>query len=297
MSLLRKHRPSPAMIVALVALFVAMGGTGYAVTNLPKRSVGPAQLRKNAVRAEHIKAGSISAAKLAKSTLNSLRSPVAAPSLASGAAAAGAASGSTSADGRVAYADKAGFADRAALADRATTADRAATAGTAAAADSAAVADSAKLAENASRLGGKPVAEFVTSDTVHWVTPFTIGKGSREMLKAGPFTLTARCRLNETIGLVPNQDQADIVISTTQQDSAFDGEDLLGRFGPTTDIESRQFVNTAVSNHGLAKFEASSDGLAIGGDGVVYIKGSYLFAGINISGQPDKCKFGGYVFL
>ena len=67
-----KHRPSPAMIVAMVALFVAMGGTGYAVSKLPKRSVGPTQLRKNAVRSEHIKAGEITTAKLAKSTLSSL---------------------------------------------------------------------------------------------------------------------------------------------------------------------------------------------------------------------------------
>jgi hypothetical protein len=288
MSLLRKYRPSPAMVVALLALFVAMGGTGYAVSKLPKRSVGPAQLRKNAVRSQHIKAGSITTAKLAKSTISSLRSPVAAPSIASGAAAAGAASGSND---RVAYADKAGFADRAALAERATTA------AVAAAADTTAVADRAKLAENASLLGGRAAGEFLTGDTVHWVTPFTVGEGMRDMLKAGPFTLTARCRLNETIGGVPNQDQADIIISTTQHNSAFDGEDLLGRFGPENDIETRQFVNTAVSNHGLAKFEASSDGLAIGGDGVVYIKGSYLFAGININGQLDKCKFGGFVFL
>ena len=79
MSRLWKYRPSPAMIVAMLALFVAMGGTGYAVSKLPKGSVGSAQLRKNAVRSKHIKAGSITKAKLAKSTLSSLRAPVAAP--------------------------------------------------------------------------------------------------------------------------------------------------------------------------------------------------------------------------
>jgi hypothetical protein len=286
MSRLWKYRPSPAMVVALLALFVAMGGTGYAVSKLPKRSVGPAQLRRNAVRTEHIKAGSVTTAKFAQSTLTSLRSPIAAPSVAS--AVGTAAAGTTDS---VAYAAKAGFADRAALADRATTADNATAAGTAA------VADRAKLADNASLVGGKPVSDFLTSDTVRWVAPFTIGKGTREMLRVGPFTLTARCRLSEIIGGIPNQDQADIVIATTQRDSAFDGEDLLGRLNPGEDPEKSQFVNTAVSNHGLAKFEASSDGLAIGGDGVVYIKGSYLFAGINIAGQPDKCRFGGYIFL
>ena len=59
MSRLWKHRPSPAMIVAMLALFVAMGGTGYAVSKLPKGSVGSAQIRNNAVRSKHIKAGSI----------------------------------------------------------------------------------------------------------------------------------------------------------------------------------------------------------------------------------------------
>jgi hypothetical protein len=277
------------MIVAMLALFVSMGGTGYAVSKLPKRSVGPAQLRKNAVRAEHIKPGSITTAKLARTTLSSLRSPVAAPAIAGGSNAA--AAGSSAAPDRVSYADKAGIADRATLADHATLADEAA------AADTAAVADHAKLADNASKLGGKSVAEFLTSDTIHWITPFTIGEGTQEMLKVGPFTLTARCTLDETIGGIAGQDQADIIISTTQAKSAFDGDDLRGSFDEDSNIEARQFVNTTASPSGNAKFEASSDGLAMGGDGVLYIKGSYLFAGVNVAGQPGKCRFGGYLFL
>ena len=35
-----KHRPSPAMVIALVALTVALGGTGYAAVTLPTNSVG-----------------------------------------------------------------------------------------------------------------------------------------------------------------------------------------------------------------------------------------------------------------
>lgn len=292
MSRLWKHRPSPAMIVALLALFVALGGTGYAVTSLPKRSVGPAQLREQAVRAQHIKARSITMAKLAKSTLSSLGSlqtPVAAPAVAGGPAAVAA----TSAPGadRVAYADRAGFADRAGLAERASAADAAA------AADTAAVADRAKLADTASTLGGMPVAAFLTSEMIRWVPPFTIGAGTRELLKVGPFTLTARCIIDTTIAGVPNQDQADIIISTTQARAAFDGDDLLGSLDPNDNIENRQFVNTVPTPHGEPRFEASSDGVAMGGDGVVYIKGSYLFAGVNVGGQAEKCRFGGYIFL
>ncbi len=39
------NRPSPAMIVACLALMIALSGTGYAVTALPRNSVGTAQLK------------------------------------------------------------------------------------------------------------------------------------------------------------------------------------------------------------------------------------------------------------
>jgi hypothetical protein len=299
MSRLWKHRPSPAMVVALVALFVAMGGTGYAVTKLPRRSVGPAQLRKNAVRSEHIKAGAITTAKLAKSTLSSLRSPVAAPSLAGGSSAT---TTSSATPDHVAYADKAGLADRATRADHATLADRATSADVAAATDTAAVADRAKLADNASALGGMSAADFLASDTIRWIPPFTIGDGTtkeatKDLLKVGPFTLTARCIPSRNSPGTGNPEEiADIIISTTQAKAAFDGDDLLGSLDPNDNIENRQFVNTA-GVPGEPRFEASSDGLAIGPDGVLYIKGSYLFGGINIGGQTNKCRFGGYIFL
>src|SRR5688572_14070384 len=257
MSVLWKHRPSPAMIVAIVALFVAMGGTGYAVSKLPKGSVGAAQLRKNAVRSQHIKAGSITKAKLAQSTLSALAAPAGAqgPVTSSGVAA----------PDSVPYADRAGLAEKALVADRALAADKAAAADSAATATNAA---KAAHADNASALGGRSASSFLDSDTIHWVTPFTIGEGTKEMLKVGPFTLTARCTLDETINGIFGQDQADIIIATTQSRSAFDGDDLLGSLDPGDNIETRQFVNTEATAHGNPRFEASSDGLAIGGDGV-----------------------------
>ena len=57
----RVHRPSPAMTVALVALFVAMGGTGYAALKLPKNSVGSKQIKKNAVTSSKVRDGSLRA--------------------------------------------------------------------------------------------------------------------------------------------------------------------------------------------------------------------------------------------
>ncbi|MCL2418183.1 MAG: hypothetical protein FWD04_02740 [Conexibacteraceae bacterium] len=46
---IRPRRPSPAMLVALTALFLSLGGVGYAATLLPAGSVGQAQLRTFAV--------------------------------------------------------------------------------------------------------------------------------------------------------------------------------------------------------------------------------------------------------
>jgi len=44
-----ERRPSAALVIALVALFVSLGGVGYAATQLPANSVGTSQLRNNAV--------------------------------------------------------------------------------------------------------------------------------------------------------------------------------------------------------------------------------------------------------
>jgi Collagen triple helix repeat (20 copies) len=47
------------MIVAVVALIVALGGTGYAALTLPKRSVGKAQLKRNAVTSPKVRDGAL----------------------------------------------------------------------------------------------------------------------------------------------------------------------------------------------------------------------------------------------
>jgi hypothetical protein len=56
-----RRLPSPALVVASLALAVALGGTTYAATALPKNSVGPQQL----------KTGSVSTGKLAKGSVTS----------------------------------------------------------------------------------------------------------------------------------------------------------------------------------------------------------------------------------
>ena len=52
---MRRLRMSPAMGVALTALFVSLGGTGYAVTNLAKTSVGTRQRRMSAATTKKLR--------------------------------------------------------------------------------------------------------------------------------------------------------------------------------------------------------------------------------------------------
>jgi hypothetical protein len=44
-----RRRPSAAMVIALVALFVSLGGAGYAAMIIPNNSVGTSQLKNDAV--------------------------------------------------------------------------------------------------------------------------------------------------------------------------------------------------------------------------------------------------------
>jgi hypothetical protein len=54
-----RTRFTSAHAIALVALFVALGGTGYAALKLPKNSVSAKQIAKNAVRSGEVKNGSL----------------------------------------------------------------------------------------------------------------------------------------------------------------------------------------------------------------------------------------------
>jgi hypothetical protein len=56
---LRSRRPSTALVISIIALFVALGGTGYAALKLPKDSVGSRQLKANAVNSSKVKNGSL----------------------------------------------------------------------------------------------------------------------------------------------------------------------------------------------------------------------------------------------
>jgi hypothetical protein len=109
-----RHRPSPAMVVACIALGAALGGTSYAAIRLPAGSVGTKHLKKNAVTSPKVKNNAITGADVRESTLARVPS----------------AANATSAT-EATHATSATNATHATSADNATSASSATTAGTA----------------------------------------------------------------------------------------------------------------------------------------------------------------------
>jgi hypothetical protein len=55
-----RSKLSFANVTSCLALFVALGGTGYAAVTLPRNSVGPAQLRPKSVGGSELRTGAVS---------------------------------------------------------------------------------------------------------------------------------------------------------------------------------------------------------------------------------------------
>lgn len=132
----RFKAPSPALVISLVALFVALGGSSYAaIATLPVNSVGTKQLKNDAVIGTKIKDASVTAADIDPTGLT-------APE-----------------------ATHAGSADSATNATHATSADSATTATSAANAAYAASAAQATNASYASTAGSATIAGQATNAT------------------------------------------------------------------------------------------------------------------------------------
>jgi hypothetical protein len=54
-----RRRPSPATVIATIALLAALGGTGYAATQLPPNSVGTLQVKNGSLLRVDFKAGQL----------------------------------------------------------------------------------------------------------------------------------------------------------------------------------------------------------------------------------------------
>ena len=72
--MLPRRLPSPAMIVACIALTVALGETSYAAIKLPAASVGTKQLKKGAVTGVKVKRNTITGTQIVESTLSKVPS-------------------------------------------------------------------------------------------------------------------------------------------------------------------------------------------------------------------------------
>lgn len=71
----RKRLPSPALVVASLALAAALGGTAVAASPLARNSVGEHHLRAGAVTSAKVRDGSLRATDFAASARHALRGP------------------------------------------------------------------------------------------------------------------------------------------------------------------------------------------------------------------------------
>jgi hypothetical protein len=161
----RDHRrlPSPATCLALLALFVSLGGTTYAVTSLPRNSVGTEQLRNRAVTENKLSASAVTSPKLANGAVTARK--IARGAIVGSRVAPNALGGDQideSLLGPVPLADnaeQAKTAARAAVADRVERVERALTAGSADTAALAQQATEANRADHADRADLATVAD------------------------------------------------------------------------------------------------------------------------------------------
>ncbi|HEX2414275.1 MAG TPA: hypothetical protein VHJ37_03565 [Thermoleophilaceae bacterium] len=226
----RLRLPSPALVVALIALFVALGGGAYAALRITSKQVADNSLRSrdvrnNELRGKDVRSRSLSGRDLA---FDSLEGPqVDEPSLS-----------------RV------------------------------------------PSAANAQSLEGRRRVN---------VAPFTLSSGQgREVLREGPFLLTARCRMGAPTAAGP-RDIAEVLISTSVDNAAFDAAGS-GELDVATPSGGRVFANV-VAPPGTVAVDSLQDGLALAPDGSEEIVDSALYAAVNALGQPGACRFGGYVDL
>ena len=64
-----RRRPSASLVISVIALFVALGGVGYAAVSIPNNSVGTAQLKNGAVSNSKIKNNAVNYKKIAQHTV------------------------------------------------------------------------------------------------------------------------------------------------------------------------------------------------------------------------------------
>jgi hypothetical protein len=71
----RFGRPSPALLISIVALFVALGGAAYAVKTAPKNSVTSKSIKNNQVKGVDVKDDAVTGADVLESSLVGVEGP------------------------------------------------------------------------------------------------------------------------------------------------------------------------------------------------------------------------------
>lgn len=218
------RRPSPATVIASVALFAALAGGAFAA----KSAIDSRDIRNNSIISKDVKRDSLKG------------SDVRADSL------------------------RGGDVDEDDLAEVPSAA-------------------SAALAEDAVQAGGIEV--------IH-VEPFTLEDGaSQRLFERGAFTLQASCAIDEG-----GDDFARVLISTTVEDSSFDGFDAAADLDPATPAADRVYME-ASSPTGTPVFEQATDGAAFAPDGTEIV-GNDAFGAVNLPADPPAtCRFGGAFYV
>jgi hypothetical protein len=188
----KRLRPSPAVCMALLALFVSLGGTTYAVTSLPRDSVGTRQLRDRSVTEDKLSGSAVITPKMATGAVTNRK--IRRGTITGSRIAANALGGAQIDESMLAPVALALDAERAKVATRALTADtvehvgrvdRAFSADTAAVADRAKVADTATVAESLRAVDAS--AALLTLADEDLTAEVTVGCGPGSAVVGGGF--------------------------------------------------------------------------------------------------------------
>ena len=68
-----RRRPSPALVLSIVAIALALAGTTYAASQIGAGAIGPFQLRQGAVTTSKIRDGAVTPAKIAGCGANAVK--------------------------------------------------------------------------------------------------------------------------------------------------------------------------------------------------------------------------------
>jgi hypothetical protein len=129
----------------------------------------------------------------------------------------------------------------------------------------------------------------------------TLANGeSRELFAEGPITLAASCQLGVTESSGFTDDDAKILVSTTQEHSAFkasfSGAPGGGEFGPSSEEFRRVVVQARGTTSSPPSRRYTKDDFIISAPDGTYVSGA-MYAGANALGEVGKCVFGGHFIV